>query len=177
MERSRLSAIGSTKKYKPPEGAPGAPIAFGAVASFTLVREIAAPPQTVFDVLTDHRRYAEMTMLRKSELEREGERAPNGVGAIRKLTAVGPPLREEVIAYEAPGRFSYTLLSGLPVRDHVGTVELTPADGGTKMVYAVRTQPTLPLIGGVVVAAIRQGIKGLIDGVAKESERRSAVGG
>jgi len=118
-----------------------------------------------------------MTQLRKSELEREGDPAPNGVGAIRKLTAVGPPLREEVIAYEAPSRFSYTLLSGLPVRDHVGTVELS-ADGGqgTRMVYAVRTHPTVPVVGGLVVAGTKWAIKGLIDGVAKESERRAAGG-
>lgn len=147
------------------------------MASFTFTREISAPPETVFEVLTDHRRYSELTPLRKSELEREGEPAPNGVGAIRRLTAVGPALREEVIAYQAPARFSYTLLSGLPVRDHVGTVELTAQGGGTKMVYAVRTQPTLPVVGGVVVAAIKQGVKGLVDGVVAESERRAAAGG
>lgn len=147
------------------------------MASFTLTREVAAPPETVFEVLTDHRGYSKLTPLRKSELEREGEPAPNGVGAIRKLTAVGPPMREEVIAYEAPSRFSYTVLSGLPVRDHVGTVELKAEGGGTKMVYALRTQPTLPVVGPVVIAVIKQAIKGLIDGVAKESERRVAAGG
>lgn len=147
------------------------------MASFTFTREIAAPAETVFEVLTDHRRYSELTPLRKSELEREGNPTPNGVGAIRKLTAVGPALREEVIAYEVPSRFSYTLLSGLPVRDHVGTVELTPKGGGTKMVYAVRTHPTVPIVGAVVVAAVKQGVKGLVDGVAAESERRAAGGG
>jgi hypothetical protein len=128
-------------------------------------------------VLTDHRRYAELTPLRKSELEREGDPDPNGLGAIRKLTAVGPPLREEVIAYEPDERFSYKLLSGLPVRDHVGTVKLTASGGGTEMVYAVRTQPTVPLAGSVVVAVVKQGVKGLVDGVVKESERRAAAGG
>lgn len=147
------------------------------MASFTFTREIGAPPETVFEVLTDHRRYSELTPLRKSELEREGEVDPNGVGAIRKLTVAGPPMREEVIAYQAPSRFSYKVLSGLPVRDHVGTVELSAHDGGTKMVYAVRTQPTLPVVGFAVVAAIKQAIKGLIDGVASESERRAAAGG
>ena len=151
-----------------------ASVAFAAVASFTLMRKIDAPPETVFEVLTDHRRYAELTPLRKAELEREGEPAPNGVGAIRKLTAVGPPMREEVIAYEAPRRFSYTVLSGLPVRDHVGTVELVAVDGGTEMVYALRTEPTLPVVGGLVIAAIKRAIKGLIDGVATESERRTS---
>jgi uncharacterized protein YndB with AHSA1/START domain len=133
--------------------------------------------ETVFEVLTDHRRYADLTALRKSELEREGEPAPNGVGAIRKLTAVGPALREEVVAYEPPNRFSYTLLSGAPVRDHLGTVELTAQNGGTKMVYAVRTQPTVPVVGAVVVAVVKQGVKGLVDGIVKESERRAQTGG
>jgi len=147
------------------------------VASFTFKREIAAPPETVFAVLTDHRKYSELTPLRKSELEREGESAPNGLGAIRRLTAVGPPLREEVIAYEPVERFSYKLLSGLPVRDHVGTVELTAGGSGTKMVYAVRTHPTVPVVGPVVVAVVKQAVKGLVDGIVKESERRAAAGG
>lgn len=146
------------------------------MASFTFKREVAAPPEVVFAVLTDHRGYAKITPLRKAELEREGEPAPNGVGAIRKLSAAGPPLREEVLAYEPASRFSYTLLSGLPVRNHVGTVELTPAAGGTKVVYAVRTTPTVPLVGGAVVAAVKLGVKQLLGGIAKESERRAANG-
>jgi uncharacterized protein YndB with AHSA1/START domain len=144
------------------------------MASFTFVREIAAPPETVFEVLTDHRGYVDITPVRKVEMEREGEPAPNGVGAIRVLRSVGPPLREEVLAYESPSRFSYTVLSGLPVRDHVGTVELTPNGTGTKVVYAVRTHATVPVVGWAVVAAIKQAIKQLLGGVAKESERRVA---
>ena len=145
------------------------------MASFTLVREVAAPPETIFEVLVDHRAYSSITRLRKSELEREGDPSPNGAGAIRVLSALGPPLREEVLTYEEPSRFSYTLLSGLPVRDHVGTVELTPSDGGTTMVYAVRTMPTVPLVGGVVVGAVKLGVKQLIDGVSAEAERRAAA--
>ena len=110
-------------------------------------------------------------------LEREGEPAPNGVGSIRVLSAIGPPLREETIAYEAPRRFSYTLLSGLPVRDHVGTVELSPSGDGTRVVYAVRTHPTLPLVGGAVVAAVKVGVKQLLGGVVAEAERRAAANG
>lgn len=144
------------------------------MASFTLAREVNAPPETVFDVLTDHRRYAEMTPLRKSVLEREGEPAPNGVGSIRKLSAVGPPLREETIVYERPTRFSYKLLSGLPVRDHVGTVSLEADGDRTKVTYAVRTNPTLPVVGGVVVAVVKQGVTQLLNGVATEAEQRAA---
>jgi uncharacterized protein YndB with AHSA1/START domain len=145
------------------------------MASFTYVRQVAAPPEIVFDVLTDHRRYTEITPLRRAQLEREGEPEPNGLGAIRVLTALpGPPMREEVIAYERPRRFSYTVLSGLPFRDHIGTVELSPSEGGTEAVYAIHTTPTLPVGGFLAVAVLKQAIKSLLGGVAKESERRAA---
>jgi len=145
------------------------------MASFTYHRQVAAPPETVFDVLTDHRRYTEITPLRKATLEREGEPTPNGLGAIRVLSVLpGPPMREEVIAYERPRRFSYKILSGLPVRDHVGTVELKADGGGTEVTYAVKTTPTIPLAGPVFMAILKKAIRDLIGGVAKESERRAA---
>lgn len=146
------------------------------MASFTLFREVKAPPEVVFDVLTDHRRYADITPVRKSVLEREGESDPNGVGAIRVLSSVGPPLREEVIAYEPSTRFSYKLLSGAPVRDHVGTVLLEPAGAGTKVTYALRTTPTVPVVGAAVVGVTKLAIKSLLDGIVAESERRAVVG-
>jgi uncharacterized protein YndB with AHSA1/START domain len=146
------------------------------MASFTLEREVAASPEIVFDVLTDHRGYAEITPMRKVELEREGEPAPNGVGAIRVLRSVGPPLREEVIGFERPGRFSYRMLSGAPVRDHVGTVSLEPAGAGTKVTYAVRTTPTVPVAGAAVVAVTKLAINKLLNGIVVESERRAAAG-
>lgn len=145
------------------------------MASFTLVRQVDAPPEVVFDVLTDHRRYAEMTPLRKSELEREGEAEVDGVGAIRVLKAVGPAIREEVVAYERPGRFSYTVLSGMPVRDHLGTVSLEPSDGGTRVTYALKAIPTVPLAGGLVMLVIKQAVTQLLNGVVAAAESRAAA--
>jgi uncharacterized protein YndB with AHSA1/START domain len=145
------------------------------MASFTFEREVAAPAETIFEVLTEHRRYAAITPMRRSVLEREGEPPPNGVGAIRVLSSIGPPLREEVIAYEPPTRFAYRLLSGAPVRDHVGTVELTPDGAGTRLVYAVRTTPTVPYLGTAVVGVAKLAIKTLIRGISAESERRAAA--
>lgn len=50
------------------------------MARFRYERRVAAPPEVVFDVLTDHRRYAELTALPASELEREGiGQLPSGV--------------------------------------------------------------------------------------------------
>ncbi len=147
------------------------------MASFTLVRKVKAPPEVVFDVLTDHRRYAEITRLRKLTLECEGDPAPNGVGAVRVLRVAGPPIREEVVVYERPSRFSYKVLSGLPVRDHVGTVSLEPSDGGTRVTYALKATPTVPFAGKVVMIGVKRAVTELLNGVVSESERRAVATG
>ncbi|HEY6780734.1 MAG TPA: SRPBCC family protein [Thermoleophilaceae bacterium] len=144
--------------------------------SFTLVRTAAAPAETVFDVLTDHRGYPSFTPLRKVVLEQEGAPDPDGIGAIRRLHAVGPPMREEVLEYDRPHRMSYRLLSGAPVRDHVGTVVLTPYGEGTQVVYTIDTTPTLPLSTPVTMGIMRVAIGQLLSGVVGEAERRAGAG-
>jgi uncharacterized protein YndB with AHSA1/START domain len=146
------------------------------MASFTFTTTVAAPIETVFDVLTDHRGYVRISPLRSATLEREGDPAPNGVGAIRRLGLLGPPLREQVIEYERPTRFVYRLLSGAPVRDYVGTVELSSQGDLTHVNYRVEMFPTVPLVGRVVVAVARTAVGQLFKGIVKESERRASGG-
>ena len=145
------------------------------MGEFTITRRIAAPPEALFDAITDHRRYSEYTDLRRAELEREGDEEPNGAGAIRSLHLVGPPMRERITAFERPRRFSYEILSGLPVRDHVGTVVLDEDGGGTLMSYRVVTTPTLPVGGSALVAILRLATSRLIDGVQRDVESRAAA--
>jgi uncharacterized protein YndB with AHSA1/START domain len=141
------------------------------MASFTIKRQIAAPPERVFDLLTDHRGYANLTPVRRVEMEHEGAPDPNGVGAIRVMHLVGPPLREEVIEFERPSKFAYRLLSGLPVKDHVGTVRLEPAEGGTLMIYDVDSTPAIPVVGGAAIAMVKVSVGRLVAAVAKAAER------
>jgi uncharacterized protein YndB with AHSA1/START domain len=148
------------------------------MATFTLVRSTAAPPEAVFEAITDHRATPGYTPLRRVELEREGEPAPNGVGAVRVLHAIGPAIREEVVEFEPPKRFAYTMLSGAPIRDYLGTVTLEPAEvegrQGTRVVWAIDATPTVPFGKGLVMAVTKAAVKGLLDGCVAEAERRSA---
>jgi hypothetical protein len=145
------------------------------MATITLEKTVAAPPDVVFDVLTDHRGYPAITPLRGVDLEREGSPAPNGVGAIRVLRLAGPPIREEVTVFDRPRRFGYRLLSGAPVRDHTADVTLSDVAGRTRIVYRVDTTPTVPrVVAPAMVAVLRRGIKLLLGGVVKEAERRAS---
>lgn len=147
------------------------------MASFTLTQDVAAPIELVFEVLTDHRAYSKLTPLRSSTLEREGDPPPNGVGAVRVLKLAGPPIREEVTEFNAPSRFAYKMLSGAPVRNHTGTVDLTAAGSGTSLTWVVDSTPSIPVPGAVWAALLRPIIGQLLRGVVRESERRARAAG
>ncbi len=140
---------------------------------FVIDQIVAAPPETVFDVLTDHRAYPNFTPMRGAKLDPEGSPDPNGVGAVRVLTVVGPPLRERVTEFERPRRFVYELVSGAPMKNHRGVVELSEATGGTRMVYSVHTEPKYPVIGHIGTLVAKQAVGQLYSGIKKESEQRA----
>lgn len=143
--------------------------------SLLLTKQIAAPPEVVFDTITDHGSYPDFTPIRKAVLERPGDEAPNGVGAIRALHVAGPPIRERVTAYRRPSVFSYEVLSGVPVKSQVGTVTIESAGEGCVMRYALEIEPKLPLTGALAGFVTRQAIGRLMDGVAREAESRAAA--
>jgi hypothetical protein len=143
------------------------------VASFTLRASISAPIDIVFDVVADHQGQADRTLLRSSTLERAGDPPPNGVGAIRRLSLIGPPIREQVTVFEPPHRFTYKMLSGVPVRSHVGTVELTRQGAGTLLIWQIDSVPKLPLPAALWAALVRPAIQMLLSGVKKKAEVRA----
>jgi uncharacterized protein YndB with AHSA1/START domain len=143
--------------------------------TITVEKTVAAPPDVVFDVLTDHRGYPAISPFRAADLEREGDPPPNGTGAIRVLRLAGPPLREEVTAFDRPRHFAYRLLSGAPVKNHTADVTFSDVGGKTRVVYRMETTPKVPrLAAPAIIFVLRRGTKLLLDGAAREAERRAA---
>ena len=138
---------------------------------FTLTRTTTAPIDTVFDSLTNHRGIADYVWaVRRSTLDREGVPAPNGVGAIRRIEAVGPPIVEEIIDYRRPTRYAYKMLSGAPVRDHVGTVELREAGAGTEVSWHLRSTSKIPGLNRPLSLLLKRVIGELLKGAVKAAE-------
>ncbi|MFI9504004.1 SRPBCC family protein [Nocardia sp. NPDC052566] len=147
------------------------------MATTTLTTTVPAPPAVVFEVLTDHRGYADITPLRAVDMERDGTPEPNGLGAVRVIYVLGrrfPAVREQVTEYRAPHRFSYRIVSGLPARDIHGTVELTGGPHGTRLEYTHEVRLSFPMPAAVVRAGSRFVIGFLVRGVAREAVRRVA---
>jgi uncharacterized protein YndB with AHSA1/START domain len=138
---------------------------------FTLTRTTTAPIETVFDSLTNHRGIADYVWaVRRSTLDREGVPAPNGVGAVRRIEAVGPTIVEEIIDYQRPTRYAYKMLSGAPVRDHVGTVELREAGAGTEVSWHLRSTPKIAGLDWLLSPVLKRVIGELLKGAVNAAE-------
>ena len=141
---------------------------------FTLTRMSTASIETLFDVMTDHRGLADTTwMFRRTTLEREGTPAPNGVGAIRRLLAIGPPFIEEIVEYDRPTRWAYTLLSGLPIRDHLGTIDLCEVGTGTEVSWRLQGALKIPGVDRLIRPVFERFIDELLKGAIATAERRA----
>jgi hypothetical protein len=134
------------------------------------------PRQAVWDVLADARSWQEWGDWQTTELEREGDPAPDGPGAIRRSVRRPLTIREEVELWEPPSRFGYRLLSGLPLRDYHAVVTLTDAgaDGsGTNIHWESRFDARTRLLDPPMRAFIRYVLRDISQRVAAEAERRS----
>jgi uncharacterized protein YndB with AHSA1/START domain len=140
---------------------------------FTLTRTSTASIETVFDAMTDHRGIADyLKACRSSTLDREGTPAPNGVGAIRRLVAIGPPFVEEIIEYQRPTRYAYRMLSGAPTRDHIGTIELREAGTGTEVSWHLRSTMKIPGVDWLMLPVSKKVIDELLKGGIAAAEGR-----
>ena len=71
-------------------------------------------------------------MIATSEWEPDGDPAPGGVGAIRRLGRPPAFALEEILEYDPPHHLAYTIVRGLPVRGYHADIDLVATtDGGT----------------------------------------------
>ena len=97
-----------------------------------LKQVVDAPQQVLWDRVSNHDGTAEWVKrwVKRVEVKTPGTEDRNGVGAIRGLKVAGwPELKEQVVLFEPPNRFRYSLISGLPqVTDHLGELSVTRLD-------------------------------------------------
>ena len=134
---------------------------------------VRAPIATVFERITDHEAMASWPGIQSCRLLREGE-TPNGLGAVREVKTRGLTLIEEVVQFEPPRRYDYTILRGLPV-EHRGTVTLLDEGSAVRVVWEVRLASRVPFLAEIVGQQLRNGLAHGLAYFKRETERRAAL--
>jgi ribosome-associated toxin RatA of RatAB toxin-antitoxin module len=115
-----------------------------------VTRTIPAPAEDVFDLLADHANYDRFRPIHDSELVREGDPAPNGVGALRRIKVRPLTFEEEVTAYERPARLDYLIVKlNVPFQHHGGSIRLTPDGDGTHVDWQSSFTVPTPVLGAL----------------------------
>jgi carbon monoxide dehydrogenase subunit G len=110
------------------------------MAEINLERELDAPIEHVFDILSDHAAYAEnFRGISSSSLSREGETERNGLGAMRKIASGPLRFSEEITAFERPTRMDYLIREvNIPFEHHGGSIRLEEVAGRTRVRWVSR---------------------------------------
>ncbi|MCB9699000.1 MAG: SRPBCC family protein [Alphaproteobacteria bacterium] len=133
-----------------------------------------ASPAVVFGLLTDVESWSRWGSWERTGLESEAPDGGGGVGAVRRLESVALGRRivsrervEEVVPDE---RLVYALLSGLPLRDYRGVVELTPDDGGTRITWSSSFDPQVWGTGWLYRAILQRFVADTATALARAAE-------
>lgn len=131
-----------------------------------------APPAAVFRLLADGSTWTTWSPIESFELERTGEPLPEGVGAIRVFRLGRTTGRDQLLEVVPDRRLAYASLSGLPVRDYVGQVDLAPAaDGGTSIHWHSDFFPKTAGTGWIVEQSLRRFLSKCAHGLAEHAAR------
>jgi hypothetical protein len=131
-----------------------------------------APADTVYALLRDGASWPKWSPLGSFELVREGEGEPEGLGAIRLFRTNGVRSYEKIVALEPGRRFGYALDHGLPLRDYVAYVDLSPGDGGTEIHWHSTFTPKIPGTGWFYRRFLRSFIGRVVAGLVDATSAR-----
>lgn len=143
----------------------------GKHVTFTVSAWSAAPPAVVYDLLRSGATWPTWSPFASFHLEREGRDGGESLGAMRVFRTSGRTIREEIVGL-VPGRsFSYTTLSGMPIRSHRADAELTERDGGTAISWREDFVATRPGSGWLIGMLLRPFVQRCADGLARHAAR------
>jgi uncharacterized protein YndB with AHSA1/START domain len=107
-----------------------------------------ASAATVWHLVSDATTYPQWGPWSDGGYNRPGDPARDGAGAVRWFRYGRTKTVEEVLAAEAGKRLTYIVIGGIPVRNYLGEVTLSPVAGGTHIRWSAGWDRT---IGGRIV--------------------------
>jgi uncharacterized protein YndB with AHSA1/START domain len=140
--------------------------------SIHVTRTIAAPAEAVFDLLADHANYDRFRPIDGSELLREGDPPPNGLGAMRRIRVRPLTFEEEITAYERPTRLDYLIVKlNVPFEHHGGSIQLTPEGVETHVDWRSTFTVPIPVVGPAIEipwsTTLRRGFRRVLEDIER----------
>ena len=132
-----------------------------------------ADAATLYALLADGTSWPAWAPMRSFELERAGETGGESVGAVRvfrsRWRSPRSSTRERIVELVPGRRFSYVLLSGLPLRDYRADVDLAPEGDGTSIHWHSTFDVERPGTGWLYRRTLQRFIRACATGLAEHA--------
>jgi hypothetical protein len=118
------------------------------MTSFTIEKRMKMAADKAWNVFSDfeHSPIAAITV----SVEEKGKSDSNGIGTIRIITIGKRQFREKLESLRPPNSLTYSLLSGAPVRDYTGTINIESIRNETLITWKVQFMPKIIGTGWIV---------------------------
>ena len=133
-----------------------------------------APVEQVWDLVGRAERWKDWSFLTRAYLIREGDPAPDGVGALRRFAVGSFGSTEEVVVFEPPTHLAYEGRKGLPVRLYRADVILSPDGAGTRIRWTGKIEPKVPGTGALALAFTSSFVRRFLRSLRAYAARRTA---
>jgi hypothetical protein len=131
--------------------------------------------ESVWATLEDYATWSSWGPWDTSAIERPGDTMPAGLGAIRRLRIGRRVLREETSLFEPMREMHYRVLSGIPVRDYEGVVELRALASGTHITWSSSFRGKPSIAGPLVRRSLQAQFPGIVRACAAAAEARDRI--
>jgi hypothetical protein len=132
-----------------------------------------APQERIFGLVADATSWSRWAKpyVRFGKWVKEGEPAPGGVGAIRRLGTKSWGMREQILEFDPPHYLAYTILSWLPVREYRAVVSVDPDGDGSLITWAATMEGRFPGAGPVTAFVLGRIMRRMTTGLARHAEQ------
>jgi Polyketide cyclase / dehydrase and lipid transport len=152
----------------------------GKTFSFEINRTSRAPAAMLFRLETDGGNWADWgkPLIVQSSWEQQGDPAPGGIGAIRKVGLWPLLMREKTVEYEQDRRHVYTMVGPpSPAKDYRAEATFTPnAAGGTDIRWRGSFTEGVRGTGAIMRAFLRGSLELIATQLVKAAERELPTG-
>ena len=127
-----------------------------------------ADAATIYGLLTDASSWPRWTSMESVEIERSGD--ADGLDEIRVNHRGRVTGRDQVVELIPNRRYAYVALSGLPIKDYRGQVDLEPTTDGTTIHWRSSFFPKYPGMGRMLERGIGKFLDECAHGLARCAE-------
>jgi len=134
--------------------------------TFSINRELNVSSDKLWNVLSDFGHSLSPNI--NIKLETQGKPESNGIGSIRIVVIGKRQFREKLENIKPQYNISYSLLSGAPVNDYIGNIDIEPFRTNTLIKWNVQFRPKVLGSGWIVKWFVKRTINFIISEIETE---------